>query len=235
MLLSPPLWQDTSQTVFAHFSDFAESHLGLSYISMKIILPVVAVAAALALASCSSSTPQSRIEKHSEIYNELSVREQELVAQGQIEEGMAPGGVFLALGSPDNRLEGSSEGTRTMRWDYTSLTPIYTSSFYGGFGYGGGFGGFGGALDGVAMEEDLADMAEASVALAASAPPFLTFPPAQAPSTSKTTACTPISAPANFPITFLSFAKAVRSRTAFSLSPQEEQSKFPNIPCSRSR
>ena len=117
---------------------------------MKIFLPLIAVATALALSNCSSSSPTSRIEKHAEIYSELSVRDQELVSQGQIAEGMSPGGVFLALGDPDRQVEGSAEGKRTMRWDYTSLYPIYTNSFYGGFGYGGyggygrGFGGYGG-------------------------------------------------------------------------------------------
>lgn len=123
---------------------------------MKIILPLLALVAALSLSNCGSSKPQNRIEKNPEIYNALSVQEQELVSAGQIAEGMSPSGVYLALGSPDRRLEGSSEGTATMRWDYTSLYPVYTNSFYGGFGGGygrsfgrgrhgrrGGFGGFG--------------------------------------------------------------------------------------------
>lgn len=118
---------------------------------MKLLAPLFALTALLVLSSCSSSTPTGRIEKNLQMYNELSVREQELVSQGQIAEGMSPGGVFLALGSPARKLEGSSEGTRTMRWDYTSLHPVYTNSFYGHFGNGfgrfgrrhGGFGGFG--------------------------------------------------------------------------------------------
>lgn len=107
---------------------------------MKQILPLLAGLTALIFCSC-SSTVSSRIEKNPEIYNALGVDEQELVANGQIAEGMSPGGVFLALGSPDRRLEGSSEGTRTMRWDYTSLSPVYGNQFYGGFGTG--FGGWG--------------------------------------------------------------------------------------------
>ena len=108
---------------------------------MKIFLPLMAVASALTLTNCSTSSVTSRIKKNSEVYNELSVREQELASQGQIEEGMSPGAVFIALGTPDRRLEGSADGKNTMRWDYTSLYPVYTNSFYGGFGYGGG--GFG--------------------------------------------------------------------------------------------
>lgn len=94
------------------------------------------------LVNCAPSTPGGRIEKNPKIYNDLSVDEQELVSQGRIAEGMEPGGVFLALGSPERQLEGFSEGVRTMRWDYTALTPIYTNNFYGGFGRGG-FGRFG--------------------------------------------------------------------------------------------
>lgn len=114
---------------------------------MKFPLPLLAAVIALSLNSCSSTTT-SRIEKNPQIYNELSVREQELVSNGQIAEGMSPGGVFLALGSPDRRLEGSSQGKRTMRWDYNSLYPVYRNHFWGGWGRGWGhrgrrFGGLG--------------------------------------------------------------------------------------------
>lgn len=97
----------------------------------------------LFLVNCAPSTPAGRIEKNPKIYNDLSVAEQELVSRGNIAEGMEPGGVFLALGAPEQQLEGFSDGTRTMRWDYTALTPIYTNSFYGGFGHGGFGRGFG--------------------------------------------------------------------------------------------
>lgn len=107
---------------------------------MKLLTSLIAALIALTLSNCSSSSPTGRIEKNPEIYNELSLREQELVSQGQIEEGMSPNGVFLALGSPDRRLEGSAEGKRTMRWDYTGLTPVYRNSFYGGYGRGFGHG-----------------------------------------------------------------------------------------------
>ncbi len=106
---------------------------------MKIVLPLLAATAALLLSNCSSN-PTGRIGKNPEIYNSLSVQEQELVSNGQIEEGMSPGAVFLALGSPDRRLEGSSKGKRTLRWDYNSLRPIYRSSFFGSFGHGFGRG-----------------------------------------------------------------------------------------------
>ncbi|MGJ8723128.1 MAG: hypothetical protein ACSHYB_01110 [Roseibacillus sp.] len=115
---------------------------------MKLFHPLLALLAAFTLTNCSSSSPTGRIEKNPQIYNDLSLREQELVSQGQIDEGMSPGGVYLALGSPDRRLEGSAEGKRTMRWDYTGLYPVYTNNFYGHFGsgygrYGRRYGGLG--------------------------------------------------------------------------------------------
>lgn len=106
---------------------------------MNKLLPILAAigAATLFLSSC-ASTPTTRIEKNQGIYNQLSLRDQELVSNGKIEEGMSAQAVYLAFGSPDRKLEGESNGLKTMRWDYTSLTPIYTNRFYGGFGYGGG-------------------------------------------------------------------------------------------------
>lgn len=112
---------------------------------MKKFLPLtlIAVTATLTLSNCSStSSIANRIEKHPDIYNSLTTREQELISNEQIAEGMSPNAVYIALGAPDRRLEGFSEGQRTLRWDYTSLSPIYRSSFHGGFG--GGFGRHGG-------------------------------------------------------------------------------------------
>ncbi len=109
---------------------------------MKILIPLLAALSCLILSNC-SSTPTKRIEKHPEIYSALGAQEQELVANGEIAEGMSPEGVFLALGTPDRRLEGSADGKRTMRWVYTALTPVYTTSFHGGFSTGfRRFGGF---------------------------------------------------------------------------------------------
>lgn len=111
---------------------------------MRKFLPLIPLLAVFALSSC-SSTFKNRIEKNPDIYNALSVEEQELVSNGQIAEGMSPSGVYLALGSPERRLEGSSKGVRTMRWDYTSLSPVYGNHFNVGFGSRGRFGrgGFG--------------------------------------------------------------------------------------------
>ncbi|MBK1833856.1 hypothetical protein [Roseibacillus ishigakijimensis] len=105
---------------------------------MKILLPILALATALLFSSCGTSNPTSRIEKNPHLYNQLSLAEQELVSQGRIEKGMSPHAVYLALGSPDRQLEGEADGVHTMRWDYTSLYPVYHNHVYGywGSGYG---------------------------------------------------------------------------------------------------
>lgn len=105
---------------------------------MKISHVFLSLLALFALSNCATQSVAGRIEKNPQIYNQLSPREQELVSQGQIEEGMPPGAVFLAMGAPDRRLEGQSEGKRTMRWDYSSLAPTYSTSFYGHYGLGYG-------------------------------------------------------------------------------------------------
>ncbi len=63
----------------------------------KALISGIAVSA-LILASC--STTETRISGHPEIYQSLSPRDQALVSQGQIRDGMSPNAVYLAWGSP---------------------------------------------------------------------------------------------------------------------------------------
>ena len=108
---------------------------------MKAILPLISTFGVLLLANCASTnTPSARIEKDQQAYHDLSEREQELASKGEIEAGMSSQAVYFALGEPSRKLEGESNGTRTMRWDYSTLSPIYSNSFHGGFSYGRGFG-----------------------------------------------------------------------------------------------
>jgi hypothetical protein len=94
--------------------------------------------------SCSSNTPQSRIEKNPRIFRALSTSEQALVEAGKIQDGMSPGAVFLAWGPPDGRAEGEKEGKRYEQWTYDSLSPVVIQSAWGGWGPGWGWGGWGG-------------------------------------------------------------------------------------------
>jgi outer membrane protein assembly factor BamE (lipoprotein component of BamABCDE complex) len=88
------------------------------------------------LASC-SSTPQSRIQKNPQLFQNLTPKQQSQVSQGQIDQGMSQSAVYLAMGNPDGKIRGNRDGRSFERWDYTMLIPVYTSGF-GGY-YGGGY------------------------------------------------------------------------------------------------
>lgn len=102
---------------------------------------ITALLAGLVLSSCAPSTPRSRIEQNPGKFAALGKKEQGLVRQGQISRGMSPDAVILAWGFPSRRFEGSRNAKMTRRWDYAGSRPVYTTSLYGGFGYG--FGGYG--------------------------------------------------------------------------------------------
>ena len=104
----------------------------------KIFAPLAL--AVLLLSSCAIQSPQARIERNPEIYKALTAKQKELVSQGQIAKGMPKPGVFLAMGHPDRRGRGFRDGRDYERWDFASLRPVYTTSFYGGYGYGRGCG-----------------------------------------------------------------------------------------------
>lgn len=104
---------------------------------MKALLP--AALGALLLAACAPSTPQARIDASPALYQKLSDKHQALVRQGRIDRGMSPDAVYLAWGRPAREYEGSEGGVATRRWDYEGSRPVYSSSIYGGYGYGYGW------------------------------------------------------------------------------------------------
>jgi hypothetical protein len=95
------------------------------------------------------STTETRIKEHPEIFQSLSPKDQELVSRGQIRIGMPQDAIWLAWGSPDQKVRGAMRNTETETWVYTTTTS-YGYGGYGGYGYGPGFGypygpyGFGG-------------------------------------------------------------------------------------------
>lgn len=82
--------------------------------------------------SC-SPTPASRIADNAELYYRLTPDQRELVKQGRIEKGMPPSAVFLAWGHPSSVAEGNVNGRSTLRWIYTSLQPVFTPTWGGGY------------------------------------------------------------------------------------------------------
>ncbi len=88
--------------------------------------------AGLFLAGC--ATIESRISEHPEIFNSLSPRDQALVRQGRIREGMSRDAVWLAWGSPEQKGFGRYHGKSTETWIYRAYYNEY-DPYYGGFGY----------------------------------------------------------------------------------------------------
>jgi hypothetical protein len=83
----------------------------------------------LVLTSC--STPQTRISDHPDLYQNLSVRDQALVTQGQIRSGMSRSAVWLAWGSPDQKVVGNMAGTPTETWIYIYYATYPYYPYYG--------------------------------------------------------------------------------------------------------
>ena len=96
---------------------------------------VAATATTLLVSGC--STVESRIADHPDIYHSLSARQQQLVANGQIAPGMPREAVYLAWGSPDQKVEGAMRRQMTETWIYVQYTSAYPYGYGGGFGFGG--------------------------------------------------------------------------------------------------
>ena len=105
---------------------------------------LAAAALAMVFAACAPSTPQSRIEANLASFSRLSDRHKELVRQGQIEQGMPPQAVYIAWGRPSRDYTGQEGNVPTRVWEYAGSQPVYSTSYYGGYGYRryGGYGGY---------------------------------------------------------------------------------------------
>ena len=96
-------------------------------------------AGALILTSC--STPQTRISDNPNLYQSLSARDQGLVSQGQIRPGMSRNAVWLAWGSPDQKILGNIRGRPTETWVYVYYSSYPYYPYYGPYyPYGPGIG-----------------------------------------------------------------------------------------------
>jgi hypothetical protein len=89
-------------------------------------------AAALLFTGC--GTTEARISKHPEIYQRLSPRDQALVSQGQIRPGMTMDAVWLAWGTPDQKIPGEMRDRPTETWVYVryETPPSYGFPYYYG-------------------------------------------------------------------------------------------------------
>ena len=104
---------------------------------MKILALFCIGLFATLLSSC-TSTPLSRIQKNPTIYAQLNARDQNLVQQGRITNGMTKPAVYLAMGHPDNKLITNRDGKMQERWDYYIYRPVYSHRLSPYFNYAHG-------------------------------------------------------------------------------------------------
>lgn len=105
---------------------------------MSCALLITTAAGALFFGGC--ATPEKRISQNPDLYHSLPVRHQQLVAQGRIAPGMSRDAVWLAWGSPEQKVNGFARGNTTETWVYYTT---YTYPYGYGYGYGWGYPGFG--------------------------------------------------------------------------------------------
>jgi len=99
---------------------------------LKRVAPIFGIAsAALLFTSC--GTPGTRISQHPEIYHGLSPRDQALVSQGQIRSGMSMVAVWLAWGTPEQKIPGPMRSSETWVYvRYDTPFPSYGVPYYYG-------------------------------------------------------------------------------------------------------
>ena len=117
---------------------------GCMIFPMKTFSKALTLAASVGvLVFTGCATTEQRISDHPEMFNGLSPRDQALVRQEQIRSGMPQDAVWLAWGSPDQKVVGNMRGRPTETWIYIT----YTTAPYGwgpyGYPYGYPYGGFG--------------------------------------------------------------------------------------------
>jgi len=101
--------------------------------TIKVLLPLVAAAAALALAGC--TTPAARIKQNPELFASYAPEQQDLIKQGRVAVGFDMEAVRLALGAPDRvRTRTTPDGTSQI-WSYVTYEtpdgmPLYRGWYH---------------------------------------------------------------------------------------------------------
>jgi len=93
------------------------------------------------------TTVETRIQERPEAFRQMSPRDQALVQQGKIREGMSRDAVYIAWGPPSERAPGRNRGQIVETWIYyaTSAGDYYGPFQYGyPYGHGVGYGFYGG-------------------------------------------------------------------------------------------
>jgi hypothetical protein len=99
----------------------------------RIALTFAVIAGAMIFSGC--GTTGYRISQHPEIYQSLSPRDQALVSQGQIHSGMTMDAVWLAWGTPDQKIPANVRGHPGETWVYLryEAPQSYGPHYYGPF------------------------------------------------------------------------------------------------------
>jgi len=89
---------------------------------------------AVTLVFSGCATTETRISQHPEIYQRLSTRDQALVSQGQIRKGMTMDAVWLAWGTPDEKIPDNIGDRPSETWLYLryQTPPSYGGPYYYG-------------------------------------------------------------------------------------------------------
>ncbi len=98
----------------------------------RVALTFAVIAVALIFGGC--GTTGARISQHPEIYQSLTPTDQALVSQGQIRTGMTMDAVWLAWGTPEQKIPGNVRGRTTETWVYLryNTPPSYGGPYYYG-------------------------------------------------------------------------------------------------------
>ncbi len=98
----------------------------------RVPLTFLVTAAALIFGGC--GTTGARVSQHPEIYQSLTPTDQALVSQGQIRTGMTMDAVWLAWGTPEQKIPGNVRGRTTETWVYLryNTPPSYGGPYYYG-------------------------------------------------------------------------------------------------------
>src|SRR5215475_3928690 len=99
---------------------------------VRVALTFALSAGAMISGGC--ATPGGRISQHPEIYHSLSPRDQALVSQGQIRQGMTMDAVWLAWGTADQKIPASIHNRPAETWVYLryETPPSYGGPYYYG-------------------------------------------------------------------------------------------------------
>ena len=99
---------------------------------LRLALTFGIAAGTLIFTGC--ATTEARISQHPEIYHRLSSRDQSLVSQGQIRLGMITDAVWLAWGTPDQKIPANVGDSHDETWVYLryETPPSYGGPYYYG-------------------------------------------------------------------------------------------------------